>query len=337
MSKSCLDHVYTNCKYRCSQINIVQFGNSDHEMVEYTRFSKEPPSPSRTIRKRSYKDFVLEDYLAQLEKVDWSPVYASCDVDFALFYFTSLMNQVLDAHAPWVTFQIRKKYSPWITKETLELMKKRDNAKEDASKKANSGLDSWKEYKVLRNKINNKIKLEERKYKLMKINDSLEDTSKTWRTAKTFMNWGSDTSTPSQLLIGGHLVSKAASIATEMNCFFLEKVRLIREQINFILNDFSKCRLIMNVKSTKLSLNFVSVAKVKKLLRKLKNSKSLGTDGLDNFSVRVSAEIIAQPLHHVITLSLMQSKFPDSWKCSKVIPLHKKSSRLEKQNYSPVC
>ena len=46
---SCIDHIYTNYKYRCSDITIVPFGGSDHDMVVYTRFSKDPPAPSRTI------------------------------------------------------------------------------------------------------------------------------------------------------------------------------------------------------------------------------------------------------------------------------------------------
>ena len=92
----------------------------------------------------------------------------------------------------------------------------------------------------------------------------------------------------------------------------------------------------MRGKQLKLSLDFVSVKKVEKILKKLKTSTSVGLDGLDSYSVKVSADIISKPLHHIITLALMQNKFPSSWKCSKVIPLHKKGSKLERQNYRPV-
>ena len=61
---SCIDHVYTNFRFRCSEVKVIPFGNSDHDIVEYVRLSKEPPSPSRTICKRSYRNFVLADYLA---------------------------------------------------------------------------------------------------------------------------------------------------------------------------------------------------------------------------------------------------------------------------------
>ena len=50
----------------------------------------------------------------------------------------------------------------------------------------------------------------------------------------------------------------------------------------------------------------------------------------------MSADLIAGPVHHIVTLSLIQNKFPTEWKLSKVIPLHKKGSKLESSNYRPV-
>ena len=79
----------------------------------------------------------------------------------------------------------------------------------------------------------------------------------------------------------------------------------------------------MRNKQCKLSLKHVTVLKVNKLLKKLKNSRSTSIDELDNYCVKLAADIIDKPLHHIITLSILQNKFPSSWKVSKVIPLHK--------------
>ena len=51
---SCIDHLYSNAKHRVSTVKVVSFGASDHDAIVYTRYSKEPTPPSRTIRKRSY-------------------------------------------------------------------------------------------------------------------------------------------------------------------------------------------------------------------------------------------------------------------------------------------
>ena len=85
----------------------------------------------------------------------------------------------------------------------------------------------------------------------------------------------------------------------------------------------------MKDKRCKLYLNHVSVSKVDMLLKNLKNSKSVSIDGLDNYSVKVSHKQICRPVHHLITLSLMQCKFPTSWRYSKLVPLHKKGSKID--------
>ena len=109
---SCIDHVYCNAKHKCSTPTVISFGASDHDLISYTRYSKDPPGPSRTIRKRSYKNFIPEDFITDLAVVDWSDIYASKDVDEAVDLFTKKFRQVLNVHAPWIIFQQRKNFSP---------------------------------------------------------------------------------------------------------------------------------------------------------------------------------------------------------------------------------
>ena len=101
--------------------------------------------------------------------------------------------------------------------------------------------------------------------------------------------------------------------------------------------NISECFKLMTGKTCSLSLNYVTKETVKKYLKELKNSQSLSVDELDNYSVKLAADFIYEPLHHIITLSIMQNKFPSSWKYTKVIPLHKKDSPLHPKNYRPVA
>ena len=122
-----------------------------------------------------------------------------------------------------------------------------------------------------------------------------------------------------------------------MNEYFIEKVQNIRSGMIDAIFSLAKVKEIMKNKSCKLRLKHVSESKVKKILNSLSNSRSTGLDELDNFSVKVAADYIAKPLHHIVTLSSMQQKFPSSWKSSKVLPLHKKEDKLERKNYRPVA
>ena len=51
------------------------------------------------------------------------------DVDDAVAVFSHLYLTVLDVHAPWVKFQKRKNYVPWLSEKTKLLIKERDRLK----------------------------------------------------------------------------------------------------------------------------------------------------------------------------------------------------------------
>ena len=191
-------------------------------------------------------------------------------------------------------------------------------------------------FKKIRNEVNNRRKFEENNFKSKKLQENLDSPITTWKTAKSFMNWTDSAGPPCHLSIAGRLVTKASKVASEMNSFFINKVQLIRDSIQHIPNTFSRCSEIMENKQCRLSMKHINVTKVNKILKGLKNSKSSSVDELDNFCVKLAADFIDKPLHHIITLSILHSKFPTRWKLSKVIPLHKKGSKLEMKNYRPV-
>ena len=195
---------------------------------------------------------------------------------------------------------------------------------------------AWGEFKKYRNKINNLKGMEEAEYKREKIEENIHDSVKVWKSTKTFMKWKSP-GTPSQLEENGILVTSAKLIAKVMNQFFIDKVRIIRANMAKVVINLAPCKKIMENKRCRLSLPHITVAKVIKLLKSLSNSRSTAVDELDNYSVKIAAPVIAGPLHHIITLSLIQHSFPSSWKYAKVLPLHKKLDPLHKNNYRPVA
>ena len=155
---SCIDHIYTNAKFRCSAANVISFGDSDHDLISYTRYSKTPPIPARIVLKRSYKNFDKEAFLSDVAKTDWTDVLSCDEVDLATECLTRKFRYILNVHAPWVRVQERKTFSPWITEETKQMMKSRDLWKQKARDLAiisrvacPAQIEAWKEYKLLRN------------------------------------------------------------------------------------------------------------------------------------------------------------------------------------------
>ena len=345
---SCIDHLYCNAKHRISAVKILSFGASDHDAISYVRYSKEPAPPARTIRKRSYKNFSEAAYLKDISQLDFTDVYCCLDVDDAAALLTSKLVDVLNTHAPWIIFQQRKYYAPWITSETVLLIRERDKVKEQAKQLASiEGRDAseeqvelWAKFKNLRNQVSNRTGQEENMYKRKKVNENKDNPGGMWSLAKKYMNW-STPGPPSQLEVEKDkkitFVTKAKDIATTMNEFFITKVQNIVAKLRKIPTDLSGCRNLMVGRKLSLSLKFVTVKKVRKLLASLKNKTSTSVDQLDNYSVKLAADYIAGPLHHIVTLSIMQQKFPSGWKYTKIVPLHKKDSTLKPENYRPVA
>ena len=345
---SCIDHLYCNAKHRISSVRVVTFGASDHDAIAYTRFSKEPTPPARTIRKRSYKNFIEDDFIRDVSRLDFTDVYCSREVDGAADLLTAKLVDVLNFHAPWIVFQQRKHFSPWLSPETQQLMKERDMFKEQAKAMActegraasTEQAELWIKYKKLRNIINNKKSQEEVNCKKAKVNDCKSNPVQLWGLAKKFMSWTSP-GPPTQLEVEENkkitLYTKASILAKVMNNFFVSKVQKIVKNLKKLPENLSGCRKIMQDRDISISLKFVTVRKIRKLLGSLKNKTSTSMDQLDNYAVKLAADHIAGPLHHVITLSLMQKQFPKSWKLTKIVTLHNKLSPLKMENYRPVA
>ena len=342
---SCLDHIYTNVSHKCSSPQVVSFGDSDHDLISFVRLSKPPPEVSRTIRRRSYTLFDREQFLSDLVEIDWTDVLICQDIDAATEIFTNKFRSVLDCHAPWITFQQRKLHKPWITPQTLDLMKERDHLKKFAinlcQQNASLGptqeeIDAWNKFKILRNRINNLKKKEVNNYKKQVLANCDGDSKLTWDSVKAFMDWKGPAS-PHQLVVENKFYRKSKEVANLLNEFFIGKIKSLRDNFQDQEVNLEGCKRAMHSKRCSLSLSFTSVFQVEKVLRKLKSSKAVAIDGLDTYSLKMSAKIVALPIHHLISLSLMQQKVPSLWKLAKVLPIHKKGDILNRKNYRPVC
>ena len=65
------------------------------------------------------------------------------------------------------------------------------------------------------------------------------------------------------------------------------------------------------------------------MLKGLSPRKATGLDDLPARSIRDGAEGIAYPISYIINLSLKTGVVPNEIKTARVIPLHKKNSKLE--------
>ena len=84
------------------------------------------------------------------------------------------------------------------------------------------------------------------------------------------------------------------------------------------------------------SLNTVSQSKNAKILRKLKNKKSFGNDGLSQENLVMGSDVLVNPLTSIINCSITTGQFPTARKEATVTPVLKKGDPQNKVNYRPV-
>ena len=84
------------------------------------------------------------------------------------------------------------------------------------------------------------------------------------------------------------------------------------------------------------TFSFVSTAFVERELCKLKRNKASGTDSLPPNLLKDCANAIANPISHIINLSLKSGTVPSAWKSAKVTPIFKSGNSDLVFNYRPI-
>ena len=330
-----LDHYYTNRPDKLSAVEAQFRGGSDHMLIFAVRYSSSIRSRPSYIRKRNFKNFVPSNFIAAIQQLSWLDVYLCSDVDMAVKLLSDKITFILDEMAPMKTIQIRSNYNPWLSQQTKDMMEERDRMQKLAVETKDQ--EDWKKYKMLRNKINNRLKSEEKDWQRKKIAECGQDSSKIWKNMKNILNWTSSGS-PSQLFHNGQLVTKSQDIASTQNEFFLEKVRLIRENLPPpVIDPLAKLESLMVGRTCNFGLTAVHPDSVDKVMTDLSNSSSFGLDLIDTKVIKLIKPEIVPALTHIVNLSITNRVFPTYWKQAKIIPLHKKDDLLNPKNFRPVA
>ena len=185
ISSTCLDHVYSNCSQWISEVRVCEIGLSDHLPVFTVRKLHHTKTPNRksNITYRNMKYFNENDFKSTLNEVNWDIPFIFEDLDDIVYSWEALFNDTVESHAPWRQKRVsRESQAPWMTKEILDLLHKRDNLLKKARKTENNQFLS--EYKAMRNKAVNKIRMAKQKfYKTLFENDK-GNVKGIWNTIK---------------------------------------------------------------------------------------------------------------------------------------------------------
>ena len=173
------------------------------------------------MRKRCFENFKEDIFINELKATMWWDIYRSEDVNEAAALLTYKLTNILNKLAPIKTFQVRKNYCAWMSHESKNLIKERNEAQRTASRTQRP--EDWSYYKKLRNRVNNRLNYEKTNSAKIKLAQCIGNSKDTWKCVKNILSWSSG-GPPNQLVHEGVLLLKPAEMSETMNTFFIDKV-----------------------------------------------------------------------------------------------------------------
>ena len=160
--------------------------------------------------------------------------------------------------------------------------------------------------------------------------------SELWRIANNVIKPKDQSSI--KLNINGKIINDEKEVAEKFNEFFVEKIALLKQDIDktLIKDPLEKLANKMKNNKNRFSLKKISQSKLLKTMNKLKKKKSAGIDGLCQDQLILGASVLVSPLAFIINKSIITGMFPSAWKEALITPVLKKGCAETMSNYRPV-
>ena len=261
---------------------------------------------------------------------DWPAPPPNRSVDELIDDFYSVLNPVIDRHAPERTFKVRRD-TPclYLSKETKEAMKMRDRARQ--------GFGG--DYKMLRNKCVKLVRRDRMQTAMKKMSEASNRQAAAWRLADSVLKRGGTDRLP--LLRD---CKSDAECAEKCNDFFLQKVEKLVSGIKTSAESgetMTNAReFIQNIarETPPFELNCVGIATTKRAIRSMGSTKAIGVDGLPCSFWKEYCEDLAPFVNLMINTSIKTGIYPTLFKDAIVVPVFKggRKDREDPASYRPI-
>ena len=333
-SSTAVDLILTNAPSKFASSGVYELSMTDHFMI-YCVLSRCKTSENSQEHKykfvRSYKNFDEGKFIRDIENICWEPIHTATDIVTTYEKFISLLNAVIDRHAPMRKVRVKQKESPWMTSEILAMIRDRDKLKIKAKRSKLSS--DWEHYKKARNSVTSRIRHVKRQFISNKIQTAGTSTKEIWQSLKYVVPGKKTNSQITSVTVDNEAIS-GKNLADLFNHYFVNIGQNL-DKANPNMNPRKRRNHATKVKST-FSFKPVEVEKVCDLLESLSIDRAAGPDNIPAKLLKCVAPLIAPPLTFLINLSLKNGVIPSEWKEARVTPIHKGGSKDDIGNYRPI-
>ena len=266
--------------------------------------------------KRATWDLINEELLA----VNWDLVLTSNSIEESWNKFKSILFSNVDKYIPKIKIS-NSSQPPWFDSETYHLCREKERFHSN-TKRPNSSPEDYARFSERRRAFKN---LTQQK---MRDNILYDDTATDLITKKFWSHVKSKTKS-SRIPETVHLNNTYRSDTKEQADLFNE----------YFYNQFtapSKYNVHIDYSDTNsFNIDF-SECKIKNLLSKINTNKAMGSDGIHGKMLKNCSISLARPLSIIFQASYYNSALPNDWKSANVVPVHKKGSKTDVENYRPI-
>ena len=320
--ESILDHVYVNDITKLINVTGIETEIGDHKLVTCSFHTTIPVT--KPVFKRCWKDYSRAKLLDELSRCKFD-----LDIDEVQQLWNNIENVIIgivDNIAPITEFtnNFTTKTHPDI------LIKPKINRKRRLLKelKANNNDVKREQLRLL----NKEIVLDMKKSKRSSIRRNLiAGNSKSLWNAVNLAKDINPNQIPSMMQVNGHPIHPA-ELSETFACFFDEKVKSIVESCKVDNDVYNGKRKVHSTDK-----NFMTIENVNRAIKSVKIKNCEGYDRIPQRILCEGIEYLIQPIHRLFSLIYEQKKIPEQWLISKIIPIFKKGSKNNVENYRPIA
>ena len=231
---------------------------------------------------------------------------------------------IMDTVAPERLVRIKPNSASWMTSHLEDLLDYRDKLKEKWIETANPEDEKvWRETKK-------DVRKQVREAKTAQVRADLEikDLKKRWERVKRITGATNNSGPPSELLVDGVVVKDPAELAYTLNTGFREKVDGIMGRIKAdpkrameMFEDYVSDIESKHGKLKGFSFKEVDCGDIREAIKSLKNTPSLGTDGIPTIVYKKLSGVLAPYLTYLVNqiFRTSQSKHLKAEKFEKLL------------------
>jgi len=250
------------------------------------------------------------------------------------------IDNLLNIHAPYKKLSkqdIKFKNKPWISgglknsiKQKNKLFKLYINSKNPEAK-----ILHHINFKKHRNMLETLMKESKRQYFINYFNKNSDNLKATWKGIRNIINLKSKSeSSPKSITHNNVTMTDPVDISNAFNDYFTSIGKSVQSNIPSSIKHFSNYLNDPNPNS--LFIKPTDSTEILTIINSLDLTKSSGPNSIPVRIMKLLNTELSEHFSNIFNLSFTNGIFPDILKIAKVVPIHKKESKILVSNYRPI-